>query len=259
MPDSLDLRGGFEVETPEQVAFRLERAGLGSRILAAMIDTVLLVVLYGVAAVGLVAVVPDGGQAGADSESSALWMVGLFFLLLSFLMWAYYIGFELAWNGQTPGKRLLGIRVVADSGVPAAPGQIVIRNLLRLVDFQLFYAVAMVAIFATRDERRLGDLAAGTIVVSERRPDAEVRPQGKPTAAGRALDPRLLDLVRNYWARAGALDHRTRWELAREVANRLAEALGRPPVPASQVESSLREMTALVLQDSRSERGERAG
>jgi uncharacterized RDD family membrane protein YckC len=242
-PD-LDLQGGFDVETPEQVAFRLERAGLGARSLAALVDTVILTVLY------LMLVVGTGvgiGRLGVASEEAPQWILAAMIVVFTFLIWAYYIGFELAWNGQTPGKRLLGIRVTGDGGVPVTPAQVVIRNLVRLIDVQFAYAVGLIAMFASREEKRLGDLAAGTVVVAERHRPRPAGPRGAATSSGRSLDPRLLDLVRDYWARSPELDARTRYRIARELANRLAADLGRPPVVGNRVEDELREMTELVL------------
>jgi uncharacterized RDD family membrane protein YckC len=244
MSGSFDLGGGFDVETPEQVSFRLVRAGLGSRILAASVDTAILLVVYVFVIIGLFGA---GAFLSAAGGELATWHVAVVILVLTFLLWGYYIGFELAWNGQTPGKRLLGIRVVGDGGLPVTPSQVVVRNLVRIVDLQFGYGVAMIAMFATKDEKRLGDLAAGTIVVSERRhaPDAPLR--GAATAAGRALDPELLDVLRDYWARWPELDAGTRERIARSLANRLAAALGRPAANPARIEAELQEMTDLVL------------
>lgn len=242
----LDLRGGFDVETPEQVAFRQERAGLGARTLAALVDTALLAVLYFAAFLAFGAGVH---LFGSESGETAVWIFAVIFLLVTFLMWGYYIGFEIAWNGQTPGKRLLGIRVVGDGGVPVSPWQVVIRNLLRIVDFQFAYTVGMIAIFASREEKRLGDHAAGTVVVSERRKEPLTGHPGAPTATARPLSPELLDLLRDYWARSPDLDDGTRRRIAGDLANRLAADLGRPPVPPNHVEEELWEMTEALLQD----------
>lgn len=168
----LDL-GNFQVETPEQVAFRMERAGLGSRCIATIVDTTCLALLYLAVALAssfLFGVVPSG--------EAALAVLGVVIIVMTFLFWAYYIAFEIAWNGQTPGKRWVGIRVVEDGGAPASPGRIVIRNLLRFVDVQFGYGVGAIAIFATREEKRLGDLAAGTTVIRERRPEHDVPSTG---------------------------------------------------------------------------------
>jgi uncharacterized RDD family membrane protein YckC len=241
----LDLRGGFDIETPEQVAFRLERAGMGARSLAALIDTVILGVLYFLGMIGAGAGI---GFFGVVEEEAPQWIVALMIVTFTFLIWAYYIGFELAWNGQTPGKRLLSIRVTGDAGVPVTPAQVVIRNLMRLIDVQFAYAVGLIAMFASREEKRLGDMAAGTVVVSERRRPRPHGPRGAATHSARSVDPRLLDLVRDYWARSPELDQRTRYRIARELANRLAEELGRPPVAANRVVDELHEMTELLLQ-----------
>jgi uncharacterized RDD family membrane protein YckC len=242
--EDLDLHGGFDIETPEQVAFRLERAGMGARSLAALIDTVILGVLY---VLGLVGAGVGAGWLGALEEDAPQWIVALAIVTFTFLIWAYYIGFELAWNGQTPGKRLLGIRVTGDRGLPVTPAQVVIRNLMRLIDVQFAYAVGLIAMFVSPKEKRLGDLAAGTVVVTERRRPRPSGPRGAATSSGRTLDPRLLDLVRDYWARSPELDPRTRYRIARDLANRLAEELGRPPVPAHRAVDELREMTERLL------------
>ncbi|MCA9752534.1 MAG: RDD family protein [Gemmatimonadetes bacterium] len=235
MTEDLELHGGFEIETPEQVAFRMERAGLGSRAFAAMLDTVILFVLYlGLffGFFGLVSAIWSVNLA-EDWDSSlvqVLWAV--FILVSSFLFSGYYILFEWFWNGQTPGKRALSIRVVADGGIPATFGRIVIRNLVRLVDFLGGYAVGVIVIFASRQEKRLGDLVAGTVVIREaRRSRGEILRLGAPTPAARRLDPELLDLVRRYWERANDLDADTRRRLARDLLARVAPAMNRAPTP----------------------------
>ena len=242
----LDLRGGFDVETPEQVAFRLERAGMGARSLAAIIDTLILAVLY---FLGLIGAGVGIGFFGAVEEDAPQWVIALMIVTFTFLIWAYYIGFELAWNGQTPGKRLMSIRVTGDRGVPVAPAQVVIRNLMRLIDVQFAYAVGLIAMFASSEEKRLGDMAAGTVVVSEKRRPRPSGPRGAVTRSGRSVNPRLLDLLRDYWTRSPELDRETRYRIARDLASRLAAELGRPPVPESRVLEELHQMTEQVLQE----------
>ena len=246
--ERIELHGGFDVETPEQVAFRMERAGVGTRVVATLIDTVLLVVVYLAAIFAFFFFI--GSVAGIDmmnddTENTIVLVLWAVFILLSLgLFGGYYIGFEAFWNGQTPGKRALGIRVVGDDGLPASLGKIVIRNLMRLIDMQASYAVGLVAMFVSPEEKRLGDLVAGTIVIREsrRRPEASLR-LGEPTLTARRLDPDLVGLVRHYWERAGTIDPKTRWRLARDVVNRLSDAMGRPRVAASGVESELHTMT----------------
>ena len=246
----LDLGGGFDIETPEQVAFRLERAGLGSRALATVADTAILLVLY---LVLIAAALAAGLSAEAlAGEDATLWILGAILAIFTFLTWGYYIAFEAAWNGQTPGKRLVGIRVVGDGGMPVSIGQVVVRNLLRVVDFQFGYVVAVVAVFATSEEKRIGDLVAGTVVVSERRPG---RPPPGSYRLGRArplashrVSPRVLDLLRSWNERADDLDAETRSSLAHDLANRIAEETGLPPVSPERAEAALAEMTVELFE-----------
>jgi uncharacterized RDD family membrane protein YckC len=94
----------------------------------------------------------------------------IFFLTTANLVfWGYYILFETMWEGQSPGKRALGVRVLKTSGMPIGFLDAVIRNLVRIVDFlPFFYGVGVVTMFISPQSRRLGDLAAGTLVVRER-------------------------------------------------------------------------------------------
>lgn len=91
---------------------------------------------------------------------------GLFLLALFLIEWFYPVIFELSLSGATPGKRAMGIAVVEQNGLPVSIGASITRNLLRFVDFLPFgYGAAIVSIILTKDFRRLGDLAAGTVVV----------------------------------------------------------------------------------------------
>jgi hypothetical protein len=106
--------------------------------------------------------------------TTALFLGGLgvaFWLILLFaLEWLYPVAFELTAWGATPGKRALGLRVVMDNGLPITPAAAIARNLLRTADFLPFaYAFALVAMLTRRDCKRLGDLAAATLVVYEPR------------------------------------------------------------------------------------------
>ena len=157
----------LSIDTPENVAFGYSVAGIGSRFLAALIDTILIIVLQII--VNLVVtffsniLVDDlfGGDA-------IIWIAALFGLIAFALFWGYYILFEMIWNGQSPGKRWTGLRVLRTDGTPITLVEAVIRNLVRLVDFlPFFYGVGVVTMFINDQARRLGDLAAGTLVVHD--------------------------------------------------------------------------------------------
>jgi uncharacterized RDD family membrane protein YckC len=153
------------IDTPENVMFGYEIVGLGSRFIAAIIDTTFIIILQLFLWLGLIAVIALtwGSELGRVSWLAAA--VGIFAFLF---LWGYYIYFETSWNGQTPGKRWTGIRVIRQDGLPISLSEAVIRNLIRVVDFlPLLYGVGIVAMFADGQSRRLGDWAAGTLVVRE--------------------------------------------------------------------------------------------
>lgn len=165
------LNEAHAIDTPERVTFAYEVAGIGNRFIAALVDSVLLGVMLFllniVILVGLGILNVGSGASGAPD-----WIEGLLFALyalVSFIVfWGYYIFFEIVWNGQTPGKRLVGIRVLRTDGTPAHISEIVIRNLVRVVDFlPVAYGFGLVTMFFNRQARRLGDFAAGTLVIKE--------------------------------------------------------------------------------------------
>jgi len=139
-------------ETPEGILLELRPAGLTARCYAFMVDWMIrIAVLY---AVQMAAVFAGG-------IGMALWLI-LFFVL----EWFYPVVFELTPSGATPGKRVFGLRVLMDNGLPVTASASVTRNLLRFADFFPFgYGFAIVSILVRRDCKRLGDLAAGTVVV----------------------------------------------------------------------------------------------
>jgi uncharacterized RDD family membrane protein YckC len=151
----------LNIQTPENVVFGYEVAGIGSRFLAAIVDTTLIFIaefiLFFVLALGF---------RGMDEISP--WIAAVSGLLAFAILWGYYIFFELAWNGQTPGKHWAKVRVIRTDGMPITLAESVIRNLVRIVDFlPASYGVGVVTMFINEQSRRLGDLAAGTVVVRE--------------------------------------------------------------------------------------------
>jgi uncharacterized RDD family membrane protein YckC len=170
------LRHEYTIETPENVTFGYDVADIGSRFIATLIDSIVLLLLLGLVDVLLVfAIVALGGEALLDNglEADIGWGAGLAIALLVLLQfaifWGYYMVFELVWNGQSPGKRLVGTRVVRTDGDPPGFFDVAVRNLVRIIDFlPTAYAVGLVTMFLNPQARRLGDFAAGTLVVRER-------------------------------------------------------------------------------------------
>lgn len=188
----------FEIETPERVAFGYEIAGIGSRFIAALVDTAFLaglqVVVFGLAALLIPPLLGDSnGEPGALASS---WLLGIFGLLSFGLLWGYYIFFEMIWNGQSPGKRLVRLRVVRADGTPITLNEAVIRNLVRLVDFlPLLYGVGVVTMFVDARARRLGDLAAGTLVVRDRGRPVTLDTLSGQSSAAPAIAPPVVQGV----------------------------------------------------------------
>jgi uncharacterized RDD family membrane protein YckC len=141
-------------ETPEGILLELRPAGLSARFYAFLLDWLIrLVIAYAAA----IAAVFMGGF------GMAFWLV-LYFLL----EWFYPVVFELGRSGATPGKSIVGLKVVMDNGLPVTPAASFTRNLLRVADFLPFmFGAAIVSMLLRRDSKRLGDLAAGTVVVHQ--------------------------------------------------------------------------------------------
>lgn len=156
----------YSLDTPESVAVAYPIAGVGSRFLAILIDSLVQIIIsIAIAIVIYVAYNALGSGSVASYVALALGVIGAFCVLLG-----YYILFEIVWNGQTPGKRAMRLRVIQTSGYPVTPFAVLIRNVLRLIDFlPAYYAAGVLCMFINKQSRRLGDLAAGTMVIKEGR------------------------------------------------------------------------------------------
>ena len=227
-PAPLDLRQHYGVETPEHVEVRLELAGLGSRMAAAALDTMLLffAVLF-VVVIG--SNVNLGGALGG-------WFAALMVLLLFALVWGYFAAFEALNGGRTPGKQSLGIRVVMDTGQPVTTGAAVVRNLVRLLDcyFPLVPILpAMLLMFLNKSNKRLGDMAAGTIVVRDRPTEwslgaAPLAAEEQPVETG---PPELSEdefrLLDRFLGRLNELDPAVQVRITTELALRFEDRIPR--------------------------------
>ncbi|MGO8757884.1 MAG: RDD family protein [Terracidiphilus sp.] len=160
----------LNIETPELVAIEMPLAGIGSRFIGILVDSLIMgaafVILILLAAMLLPALSFFG-------DASANWVVGIFVLILFLLQWGYFALFEAFANGRTPGKRVARIRVIHQSGRGITFVEALGRNLVRFVDYlPSFYAIGVVTMFVTRRHQRLGDLVAGTLVVHDREADS---------------------------------------------------------------------------------------
>jgi len=215
--------GRLEVETADHVVLRYDLAGGGNRGFAALVDFILATLIF----IGAFFIFTTFANAIGVQAASPYF--GIAVLLTFAVAWSYFILFEWLGNGQTIGKRIFGLRVIADDGAPAGFIAVLVRNLVRVVDFLPgFYGLGLLAIVVSSRSQRLGDLAAGTFVVRAPRPQLDyfslrtVTPLGAGAqVAVRGLPGEAQRLVREFVAREGKLapDHRAR--VARQLAERL--------------------------------------
>lgn len=224
------------VPTPERVSFDYRVAGLGTRSIAQVLD---LLIIFGVlAAVYFVALAL--GAFGAGTPAYLVALIGSFVVIFG-----YFWTSEAFWSGQTIGKKAFRLRAVGDRGEPMTFVQAGIRNIVRIIDFFPYaYGVGMVVLFVNGKGKRLGDLAAGTIVVKDSdyvslwqlpggRPAASAPAPAPPafapaTAAElklRSLDPDLRRLVTSYARRRSELPLELRSQLATSVESSLRTAV----------------------------------
>jgi uncharacterized RDD family membrane protein YckC len=220
----------YTIETPEQMPLEFAIAGIGSRFLAMAIDT-LIQVAFGV--VVFIAVII--ANVVWPQPGSRLWIAGAAIALLFLLTFAYFAIFEIWWNGQTPGKRKAGIRVIKDSGRPLTVAETIGRNLLRIVDqLPVFYALGVLIAFLNSRNKRLGDFIAGSIVIRET-PLADLKPEWQNArTAPPPLSPLVsplsaedLDLIDAFLNRRSHLTADVRSRIAEEIFERI-----RPKLPA---------------------------
>ena len=163
----------LDVRTPESIAFSYELAGLGSRFLAIVIDLLVQIAVVLLLGWGMLLasshLVADKTQHTPELERFAANLaVGFMIFVVFAIFFGYFIVFEALWNGQTPGKKALGIRVVRDGGYPIDWGASLVRNLIRVGEMIVGgYAIAALCALASHENKRIGDLAAGTIVVRD--------------------------------------------------------------------------------------------
>jgi uncharacterized RDD family membrane protein YckC len=264
-PDQLNI------DTPELVAIEMPLAGIGSRFIALLVDMLIwcagllvLLVLFAIFAPGI----------EAFSKISEQWAIALVIFAVFLLFWGYFTLFEAFWNGRTPGKRVARIRVIQRSGRAIGLFESMARNLVRYIDMQPFplYAVGVIAIFSTRQHQRLGDLAAGTLVVRDRAVEepawgdagartftaasfARTSPAAEPhtafllpTSGIAKLTSTDLEVLEGFFARRLDMSLPTRQALAERIASAIQAKAGIEQPAGASVETFL-EATAHQLRD----------
>ena len=213
------------IETPENLELRLPLAGMGPRCLALFLD----VLLQGVASTVLfvlgfilIGVFTD---IGSPADGPLLFWIVVIILLCTLLIYiGYPIFFEMVWQGQTPGKRWVGIRVVSQYGLPLGLREVVLRNIFRMVDYFPSYGfVGLVSFLGTKYQQRVGDVVAGTIVIRE---FGNKEPFHWPGGSGQSsypkpgegiLTPKLSYAIGTYLSRCQKFPDHLRLELSGEI------------------------------------------
>jgi uncharacterized RDD family membrane protein YckC len=194
MPESLlAAEDTLIIETPERVELEFSLASIGNRFIAVGIDHFIQFLSIFLIA-WIFAWIATTGNMSPLFEDSPKWVTAMMIIVVFILFASYFTVFEWLWNGQTPGKRLMKLRVVRDDGRPLTLWEAIVRNLLRIADaapgFVVpIYSVGLITIFLNRRDQRLGDIFAGTVVIRER---SGTNPAKLTTSAERMNDAALL-------------------------------------------------------------------
>lgn len=232
------------LSTPESVELEFTLAGIGNRTLALLIDYHILAalligfwVLWGMFSLGLLSYLRTSTF---NYASAPIWLLAIA-LLINFCVFAgYFTFFEVFWQGQTPGKRLTKIRVIRDDGKPIGMSQAALRSLLRPIDDFCFIGVFFILL--GKQEKRLGDWAAGTLVIQEQRGDRKATLMISDRAKALAIDlPKMADLsqllpddfavMRTYLQRRRTMDKKARNDLSLKLAQQLRTLIGLETIP----------------------------
>ncbi len=218
----------MEIMTPEGLALEMTLAGIGSRAVAAILDALIIIG----ATIGFGFVVSISGL--AESLPAAI----IAFALWNLLVLAYFPLFETLNSGQTPGKRRAGIQVVRADGGPVSFLPVLIRNLVRIIDFlPMLYGVGLVVMFASKNNQRLGDLAAGTVVVKRAGgQDPMLAPRLPPATSVpvtgwdvTAVSKEEVGVIRRFLDRRATLQQGPRAALAAQLYEQVSPKVTRPP------------------------------
>ena len=235
------------IDTPEQVELQFAVAGIGSRFVAVLLDHIIQFVAGIVELllfVWIASYAPKGNEAPLNTAGK--WFIGIV-IFLNFCFFAgYFALFEAYWHGQTPGKRVMKLRVIKDSGRQITFFEALARNLMRVVDYLPgLYLVGVITMLCNKQNKRLGDMVAGTLVVHEAREEQPLLPQHNaflpvkettwqaPVASSMFaadavanLKPPDLVVIDAFFARALDLEMEVRAAMAQRIAQQMAAKMG---------------------------------
>jgi uncharacterized RDD family membrane protein YckC len=235
------------IDTPESISFTYRIADLGSRFVALLLDTLIQTLIY-TSLFGVIYFLDIDTDSLGIAEG---WLIALIVIVFFLLFVLYFALFEVVTHGQTPGKIVMNLRVVREDGQPLGILDAVLRNLIRLVDFfPGVYSVGVISMFISNRAKRLGDYAAGTVVVREgtrisleqvlaRSASAPLIPQYKDIVeqAARRMSEEDAALIENMLNRSRALDDAD--AIARTISESIRLKIASPELDdiASQIEA----------------------
>src|ERR1041385_535112 len=161
------------IETPERVPLHFALASIGNRFLACALDHTLQVLTIVIIAIGFT-VLANYSSFENHVSNAPKWVKAVLIVILFLIFSGYFAFFEWIWNGQTPGKRILKLRVIREDGRPVTFWEAAVRNLLRTFDMMPapFYSIGLISVFISLSDQRVGDMVAGTVGVREREAEA---------------------------------------------------------------------------------------
>ena len=224
----------LNIDTPEQIALEFPLAGIGSRFLAIFIDSLLQIVFF--LAVILIAAFsfPVLQDIWGDLSLLRGFLGAVVLLIVPFcLYWGYYATFEIIWRGQTPGKRVAGIRVIHQTGRPMTSVEAIGRNLMRGIDFlPTMYGIGLICMICNKENKRLGDFIAGTIVVHDKNIE-NVQPGWSEKEHSISAAPEItklsseeLVLIETFLSRRYELEYNVRTATAQQIAGLVQQKTG---------------------------------
>lgn len=250
----MEIEDRLRIETPEGVDLEVTLAGLASRTGACFVDSLIVTAAL---VVLLIAVTMLGALAEQTSSDLYFLIIGIGALASFVLLIGYYLVFESLNGGRTPGKAAFGIRVIRVDGSPLGFGAVAIRNLVRLVDFlPAFYAVGLIAMVTNKRNQRLGDLAAGTVVIRDRKVGAAPAylVDGIDLTVLPAWDVSMVSeeevgLVRRFAERRISMQPANRAHLAAVLAGPLRAKIAAPDAPGDDVDFLIRLLAEKLVRE----------
>ena len=232
------------LQTPESVELEFTLAGIGNRAYALLIDYVALgliltvfLIAWSYFSIQLYSVVEN--WLGSDNQVG-LWLIAIPILTSFFIFVGYFVFFEALWQGQTPGKRYVKIRVIRDDGRPISLQQSTLRALLRPIDDIFFLGVFLITL--SKREKRLGDFVAGTLVIQEEQPFVaatfpmsdkaqDLANQLQIEADLSRMLPEDFAVIREYLQRREVMTSGAKTELSKQLADQIKEIIALDKVP----------------------------